>query len=77
VMARPLGPYGNVTVVDHGSGLASVYAHQAGIITAEGASVAKGELIGFVGTTGRSSSPHLHFEVRIHGTPVAPLVYLQ
>jgi murein DD-endopeptidase MepM/ murein hydrolase activator NlpD len=71
-----LGPYGNVTVIDHGGGLATVYAHQAGFLVQEGAAVTSGQMIGFIGATGKSSSAHLHFEVRVHGTPIDPLVYL-
>lgn len=71
-----LGPYGTVTVIDHGGGLATVYAHQAGLLVQEGAAVTSGQMIGFVGATGKSSGAHLHFEVRVHGTPVDPLVYL-
>jgi murein DD-endopeptidase MepM/ murein hydrolase activator NlpD len=65
-----------VTVVDHGAGLATVYAHQAGFMVRTGTPVEAGQAIGYVGETGRSFGPHLHFEVRIHGTPVDPLVYL-
>lgn len=68
--------YGNVVVVHHGGGLASVYAHLAGIVVDEGQPVAQGQRLGFVGTTGRASGPHLHFEVRVHGSPVEPLAYL-
>src|SRR5690606_15166507 len=70
------GAYGNVVVVHHGGGLATVYSHLAGFTVDEGDSVAAGEVLGFVGETGRSSGPHLHFEVRVHGSPVDPFVYL-
>jgi murein DD-endopeptidase MepM/ murein hydrolase activator NlpD len=76
IVAGPLGPYGNVTVVDHGSGLSTVYAHQAGIIIDQGAAVTSGQVLGYVGTTGPTSAPHLHFEVRVHGSPVDPVAYL-
>jgi murein DD-endopeptidase MepM/ murein hydrolase activator NlpD len=71
-----LGPYGNVVVIDHGGGVATAYAHLAGFTVDEGESIAAGRRIGFVGATGRSSGPHLHFEVRIHGAAVDPLAYL-
>ncbi|MGH8800423.1 MAG: peptidoglycan DD-metalloendopeptidase family protein [Casimicrobiaceae bacterium] len=70
------GPYGNVVVIDHGGGLTSVYAHLAGFVVGEGDKVGDGQRIGYVGRTGRSSGPHLHFEVRVHGSPVDPLAYL-
>jgi murein DD-endopeptidase MepM/ murein hydrolase activator NlpD len=76
LLAERLGPYGNVTVVDHGGGLATVYAHQAGVIAYEGATVTRGQVLGYVGQTGRAFGPHLHFEVRVHGTPVNPAAYL-
>ncbi len=68
--------YGNTVIVHHGGGLATVYAHLAGATVDEGQHVADGDPIGFLGGTGRSSGPHLHFEVRVHGSPVDPLVYL-
>jgi hypothetical protein len=71
-----LGPYGNVAVIDHGGGVATAYAHLAGFTVDEGESIAAGHRIGYVGATGRSSGPHLHFEVRIHGAAVDPLAYL-
>jgi vancomycin permeability regulator SanA len=76
LMAGWLGPYGNVAVVDHGGGLATVYAHQASLMVEEGASITTGQVLGYVGSTGHSSAPHLHFEVRVHGTPVDPVAYL-
>ena len=76
LLARWLGPYGNVTVLDHGGGLATVYAHQAGVIVQEGATVTRGQVLGYVGKTGGNFAPHLHFEVRVHGTPVDPTAYL-
>jgi murein DD-endopeptidase MepM/ murein hydrolase activator NlpD len=74
--AGRLGPLGNVAVVDHGEGLATVYAHLGGLVVEEAETVERGDTIGFVGATGKSFGPHLHFEVRVHGTPVDPLTYL-
>jgi uncharacterized SAM-binding protein YcdF (DUF218 family) len=76
VLAGCIGPYGNVGVIDHGAGLATVYSHLAGLVVQEGEAVKEGQVIGFVGQTGRSFGPHLHFEVRVHGAPVDPLAYL-
>ncbi len=77
ILCDDLGPYGNTIVLDHHGGLATVYAHLTGIIPVQNASVRAGEIIGYIGTTGRSSGSHLHFEVRVHGSPVDPDVYLQ
>lgn len=68
--------YGNLVVIDHGSGLATAYAHQSSIAAANGATVAQGQVIGYVGCTGYCFGPHLHFEVRVNGEPVNPLSYL-
>lgn len=75
-LAEPYGGYGNYTCVDHGAGLSTCYAHQSGFATTEGASVSQGDVIGYVGNTGASFGDHLHFEVRLDGTPVDPLGYL-
>ena len=68
--------YGNLTVIDHGNGLATAYAHQSSIGVANGQQVTQGETIGAVGSTGESTGPHLHLEVRVNGSPVDPLGYL-
>lgn len=67
---------GNVVVVDHGSGYRSVYAHLSERDVAEGAFVAKGDALGKVGDTGRTTGPHLHYEVRVNGLPVNPARFL-
>jgi murein DD-endopeptidase MepM/ murein hydrolase activator NlpD len=76
LLAEWVGPYGNLSVIDHGGGLATIYAHQAGMLVRSGETISGGQMLGFMGKTGRSSGPHLHFEVRVHGTPVDPLAYL-
>jgi len=76
VSAGPLGGYGNATVIDHGHSLATLYGHQSLIIVTAGQHVTRGQVIGFVGCTGNCTGPHLHFKVRIAGTPVDPMPYL-
>jgi murein DD-endopeptidase MepM/ murein hydrolase activator NlpD len=70
-----MGGYGNLTIVDHGNGLATAYAHQSAIYVG-GGSVSQGTVLGAVGSTGNSTGPHLHFEVRVNGSPVDPMGYL-
>lgn len=69
--------YGNVVEVTHGNGLVTRYAHMSGFRTSVGKPVQPGELIGLIGSTGRSTGPHLHFEVRIHDRPVNPRPFLE
>jgi murein DD-endopeptidase MepM/ murein hydrolase activator NlpD len=70
------GGYGNLTVIDHGGNLATAYGHQSSIGVTCGQQVSQGQVIGYVGSTGHSTGPHLHFEVRINGSPVDPMGYL-
>jgi murein DD-endopeptidase MepM/ murein hydrolase activator NlpD len=70
------GGYGNYTCVQHTTTMSSCYAHQSRLGTTLGASVRQGQVIGYVGNTGNSFGAHLHFEVRINGTPVDPMGYL-
>jgi murein DD-endopeptidase MepM/ murein hydrolase activator NlpD len=71
-----LGGYGNLTVIDHGGGVATAYGHQSSLAAGSGAFVAQGQVIGYIGSTGHSTGPHLHFEVRVNGVPQDPLGYL-
>jgi murein DD-endopeptidase MepM/ murein hydrolase activator NlpD len=68
--------YGNLVFIDHGRGLSTGYAHQSSIGVSNGESVTQGQVIGYVGCTGHCFGPHLHFEVRVNGSPVDPLGYL-
>jgi murein DD-endopeptidase MepM/ murein hydrolase activator NlpD len=68
--------YGNLTVLDHGGNLATAYGHQSSIAVSCGQLVNQGDVIGNVGSTGHSTGPHLHFEVRVNGSPVDPMGYL-
>ncbi len=76
IMARANGGYGNTIIVDHGNGYASLYAHQSGFEVKEGDYVKTGQHIGNVGSTGMSTGPHLHFELRENGSVIDPLPLL-
>ena len=76
VTAGDCGGYGNCVVIDHGASLASVYGHQSQVLVHVGDAVDTGQVIGLVGSTGRSTGPHLHFEVRLHGLAIDPLLAL-
>lgn len=76
VHAGPRGGYGNATIIDHGNALATLYAHQSSMSVSTGQRVTRSQVIGHVGSTGFSTGPHLHFEVRLRGTPVDPMQYL-
>ena len=69
--------YGNCVEIDHGNGLVTRYAHMSGFRTVLGKAVQPGEVIGLIGSTGRSTGPHLHFEVRINDRPVNPRPFLE
>jgi murein DD-endopeptidase MepM/ murein hydrolase activator NlpD len=75
IFAGWMGGYGNFVIIDHGGGISTGYAHQSSIAVG-GGTVSQGQVIGYVGCTGHCFGPHLHFEVRVNGTPVDPLGYL-
>jgi murein DD-endopeptidase MepM/ murein hydrolase activator NlpD len=66
------GGYGNMVMIDHGNGYQTLYAHLSQVSTQCGRSVAQGALIGYSGSTGNSTGPHLHFEVRYQGGFISP-----
>ncbi len=76
IIAGWFGGYGNAIVIDHGGGVSTLYGHQSELAVGYGQSVAAGDVIGYVGSTGLSTGPHLHFEVRINGGAVDPAPYL-
>ena len=67
--------FGNYVVISHGNGISTLYAHMSRMSVSAGQSVSQGQVIGYVGSTGWSTGPHLHFEVRVNGNPVAPLSF--
>ncbi len=71
-----LGGYGNCVMIDHGGGLVSLYAHNSELNVSEGQYVTKGTVVAYAGSTGYSTGPHCHFEVRLHGELTEPLNYL-
>ena len=77
VRAGPAGGYGIMVEIDHGNGLATRYAHMSEALVEEGEAVDKGAVLGKLGSTGRSTGPHLHYEVRVDGEPVDPERFLR
>ena len=75
--AETMGGYGRLIQIQHGNGISTRYGHLSGFAVRPGDRVRRGQLIGFVGLTGRSTGPHLHYEVRVYNTPVNPQKYLR
>ena len=75
-MAKYWGSYGNYVQIGHGGDLETRYAHLSSYTVSDGQQVRKGDLIGYIGSTGRSTGPHLHYEVRVAGDPVNPIPYM-
>jgi murein DD-endopeptidase MepM/ murein hydrolase activator NlpD len=76
IYAGWMGGYGNLVLIDHGGGIATAYGHNSSIVVGNGSSVSQGQTIALSGSTGNSTGPHVHFEVRVNGSPVDPLGYL-
>lgn len=76
-LARSKGAYGKTVVIEHPAGLETLYAHLSKITVKEGQHICRGQQIGMVGTTGRSTGPHLHYEIRENGTPVDPYPFIE
>lgn len=76
ILAGRNGGYGNTVIIVHAGGMTTLYAHQKGVNVSVGQDVKAGDVIGFVGSSGLSTGPHLHFEVRLNGNPVNPAPYL-
>jgi murein DD-endopeptidase MepM/ murein hydrolase activator NlpD len=77
IFAGWYGGYGNAIVIDHGGGTSTLYGHQSRLAVGEGQKVSQGQIIGYVGSTGFSTGPHLHFEVRINGNTSDPMRYFR
>lgn len=76
VYADWISGYGNAVIIDHGNGLSTLYGHNESLNVSEGQTIGKGDVIAFAGSTGNSTGPHVHFEVRANGDPVDPMGYL-
>ena len=76
VEADWISGYGYAVVIDHGNGLSTLYGHNESLAVSAGQSVSKGQGIAYAGSTGNSTGPHVHFEVRSNGEPVDPMGYL-
>ncbi|HEX2049748.1 MAG TPA: peptidoglycan DD-metalloendopeptidase family protein [Actinomycetota bacterium] len=76
ILASAYSGYGNAVIVDHGGGISTLYGHMTSFGVSRGQSVSQGQVVGTVGCTGSCTGDHLHFEVRVNGSPVDPMGYL-
>ena len=76
IHAEWAGGYGKVIIVDHGNGMQTLYAHLSRFYVVPGQEIRQGQVLGYSGATGRATAPHLHYEVRVGGTPINPYPYL-
>ncbi|TWH51602.1 Membrane proteins related to metalloendopeptidases [Sporomusa sp. KB1] len=70
------GGYGNIVQIDHGNGIETIYGHNSSVLVNAGQSVKKGQIISYMGSTGRSTGPHVHYEVRVNGNAVDPIRFM-
>jgi len=77
MIADFMNGYGRTIVVDHGGDMTTLYGHLSGFTVTEGQRVHRGDTLGYVGLSGRSTGPHLHYEVRVRNTPVNPNKFLR
>ena len=70
------GGYGNAVIIDHGGGITTLYGHNSSLLVSKGQQVTQGQQIAKIGSTGNSTGPHCHFEVRINGSHTNPAAYL-
>lgn len=77
IATENMGGYGKAIIISHGNGISTRYGHLSGFAVTAGQHVSRGDVIGYVGESGRSTGPHLHYEVRINDTPVNPYKYLR
>ena len=77
ITAGAVSGYGNCVVINHGNGITTLYGHMSSIAVSSGQKVSKGQTIGYVGSTGNSTGPHLHFEVQVNDEKVDPTQYVQ